>query len=685
LREDLSRESLSIWQDIVALEGGRDWWTQIEEALKSKILQHCIFVLTPAALESPILRREIRLARQEGKTVCPVKGPGVLELNALPRWLGQIYDLNLPEHRTTLIRVLRDQSRQQRVAMMAPEPPIDFVKRQSEFDLLKRRLLDAKGDAVGITAALRGAGGFGKTTLARALAYDPDVLDAYFDGILWVELGEKPENLLSIVADLIETIANERPGLETLNAAGAKLGEALGDRRILLVIDDLWREQDLRPFLQGGRHTTRLITTRIDDVLPASADREVVDAMTGEQARTLLAWDLPEDQTTAQSEELGKLVSRLGEWPLLLKLVNGFLRDRVLKGRQALSAALAGVNKRLDDKGFRAFDARDPGDRNKAVALTIGASLDLLKADERLRFGELGVFPEDTDVPLGVVSRLWAETSGLDEFGTEDLLVKLYNLSLLLTLDLDLQTFRLHDVLRHFLRDQAGKEELACQNEELLRAIEDGGAPKVRDALSQRYFYLHLLDHLEAANERDRLDRLLVDPDWLRAKLEAIGSPQALIADYDRHAASELQIMIGRTLQLTAGICTRDHRQLIPQLLGRLIGCKCADDFRDLARCYVPRPAIITERGSLTPPGVESGRLEGHSGWVTALCMLPDGRLASGAHDKMIRLWDLKNGAGNVLLGGHAGAVNALCVLPDGREWTSRGALGCGQCAVRAA
>src|SRR6266481_4071173 len=93
LRERILREKLSVWQDIVALEGGRDWWSQIEDALKSKTLQHFVLVVTPAALASPVVRREIRLARQEGKTVCPVKGPGPGELGNLPRWLGQLYDL----------------------------------------------------------------------------------------------------------------------------------------------------------------------------------------------------------------------------------------------------------------------------------------------------------------------------------------------------------------------------------------------------------------------------------------------------------------------------------------------------------------------------------------------------------------------------------------------------------------
>ena len=143
-------------------------------------------MVTPAALASRVVRQEIRLARQEGKTVCPVKGPGLIDLNTLPRWLGNIFDLDVVERRTALIRVLQGQSQQKRVAMMAPKPPADFVQRPVEFDALKKQLLNSKGDAVAITAALRGAGGYGKTTLAKALAHDADIQDAYFDGILWV-------------------------------------------------------------------------------------------------------------------------------------------------------------------------------------------------------------------------------------------------------------------------------------------------------------------------------------------------------------------------------------------------------------------------------------------------------------------------------------------------------------------
>ncbi len=206
------------------------------------------------------------MRRQEGKTVSPVRGPGFNDLNELPRWIGQVYDLTIPEKHDLLMRVLAGPSYQNRVPMMAPEPPEDFVQRPVEFEALKRKLLDAKGDAVAITAALRGAGGYGKTTLAKALAHDPDIAGRLFRrhplGRAWRKAREPalhhfgPDNA---------TDRRRRPASKPSMPPPSALGEALGDRRILLVIDDAWREQDLRPFLEGGRNTTRLITTRRDE------------------------------------------------------------------------------------------------------------------------------------------------------------------------------------------------------------------------------------------------------------------------------------------------------------------------------------------------------------------------------------------------------------------------------------
>jgi WD40 repeat protein len=67
--------------------------------------------------------------------------------------------------------------------------------------------------------------------------------------------------------------------------------------------------------------------------------------------------------------------------------------------------------------------------------------------------------------------------------------------------------------------------------------------------------------------------------------------------------------------------------------------------------------------------GAQIARLEGHSSSVGALCMLPNGRLASGSGDGSIGLWDLTASGGTqiALLRGHTGSVDALCVLHDHR------------------
>ena len=99
---------------------------------------------------------------------------------------------------------------------MADPLPAGFVERPEKLAEIKKKLLDAQGEPVAITAALRGAGGFGKTALANALCHDPEIEDAFSDGVLRVALGEKPEDLVGRIADLIEILTGERPGVTHL-------------------------------------------------------------------------------------------------------------------------------------------------------------------------------------------------------------------------------------------------------------------------------------------------------------------------------------------------------------------------------------------------------------------------------------------------------------------------------------
>jgi len=59
--------------------------------------------------------------------------------------------------------------------------------------------------------------------------------------------------------------------------------------------------------------------------------------------------------------------------------------------------------------------------RHQAVEKTIALSLERLSDSEQRRFMELAVFPEDVDVPLQTLEKLWGRTGGLDDLDTENL------------------------------------------------------------------------------------------------------------------------------------------------------------------------------------------------------------------------------------------------------------------------
>ena len=202
----LEAEGLSLYRDLNNLEGGEDWWRQVEAAIRR--VEHVVLVLSAAALRSPYVVREWKLSRQEGRKISTVSGPGELDFSHLPGWMERAhrYDIDIPESRARLVQVLKGPAGEKRVPFMADALPEGFVDRPGEFEALKRHLLDARGEPVAITAALRGAGGYGKTALATALCHDSTIQDAFSDGILRITLGEKPENLVGRIADLVETL-----------------------------------------------------------------------------------------------------------------------------------------------------------------------------------------------------------------------------------------------------------------------------------------------------------------------------------------------------------------------------------------------------------------------------------------------------------------------------------------------
>jgi WD40 repeat protein len=665
----LEAEGLLVYRDLSHLEGGEDWWRQVEAAIRC--VEHVVLVLSPAALRSPYVVQEWKLARQEGKRVSPIDGSHALDLSHSPGWMARAHrhDIDVPESLARLIQVLKGPAGEKRVPFMADPLPQGFVPRPEPFERLKRSLLDARGEPVAITAALRGAGGYGKTALANALCHDADIQDAFSDGILRVTLGERPEDLVGRIADLIQTLIGQRPDFHTSDAAKVALADALDDRRCLLVIDDAWRSQDLVPFLYRGPRdqTTRLVTTRDDGILPEDATRVAVDSMRSDEAQEMLAGAIPTVAATILGPRLTTMAGQFGHWPLLVGLARGVIRARIAGGASAADA-LEYVEHAIEHRGIgHAFRPHDRESRRQTAWGTLEVSLEQLEADERVRFEELAVFAEDAEIPITVAIGLWHQTSGYDPVDGEDLLARLSELSLLSHLDLGRRVARLHDVVRTLLREGPVGGRLV----ELERCLIDhfrnaAGGDLAR--LSDGYGLRYLIAHLKGAGEVDVARGLLTSPVWLSNKLEHVGV-QPLLADYRNSPDSDSAVrLIGAALTLAAPALARNPKELAAQVLSRLepedaIGIP---EFLAHARSVLPRHALVPGRPTFTSPGAELRRFDGAELGVASVKMLTDGRRALAGSGDGLRVWDLDTGA--ELRHFASGFISEAAVLADGRH-----------------
>jgi WD40 repeat protein len=668
LVKQLSEHNLSTWLDHSGLEGGIDWWRQVEAVLQQ--VEHLVLMLTPAALKSPNVEREWRYARRQDVQVSPVQIGGTLDLAHLPRWMQKAHRSHLAvrEQRQRLLHVLQGPGRTTRVPFMASPPEAGFVPRPEEFAALKRAVLGRGNEPVAITAALRGAGGFGKTELARFLCHDDDIEESFDGGILWATLGETPASPVAALADLTAALRGRRPEATLLDAAKAALAEAIDDRACLLVIDDVWRRGDVAPFLHRGPRdrSTRLITTRDDGVLPRDAMKVPVDAMRPSEAVSLLTRDLPPFPAPLKPRIDDVAQRRLGGWPLLLSQANAFLADRIDRG-EPLERAFDRFERSLTARGITGtLRIDDPEDRRRSADGTLDISLGQLADDvERSRFHKLGVFSEDADISLKSIAILWGRDRDSDEFEVDALCGRLRQLSLIR--DLGLCSLRLHDVVRLLLRERLGAGELI----RLEAALIDGWRYSCAGdwaRLTDLYALRFLPTHLASLQQAEELTGLLLDPRWMTIKLAALGAP-ALLADYRSFAGNPEGAagLVGRALDLAGGALAEE---LPAQLLGRLSPV----DAPGLGPCLTAAGALVRPgslvplRRTLTPPGAELRRFEGHQAAVKAVAVLADNRRAlSASYDGTLRLWDLDSGAELRCLEGDSDFA-AFAVLADDRR-----------------
>jgi replication-associated recombination protein RarA len=106
---------------------------------------------------------------------------------------------------------------------------------------------------VQVLTAVRGWPGIGKTTLAAALANDAETAAAFPDGgPLWASLGLKPDPFSELDSWARSFGVNDLSQEKSIEKASHRMAAILRDRRLLLIIDDVWEVAHAKPLMVGG-------------------------------------------------------------------------------------------------------------------------------------------------------------------------------------------------------------------------------------------------------------------------------------------------------------------------------------------------------------------------------------------------------------------------------------------------
>ena len=74
-------------------------------------------------------------------------------------------------------------------------------------------------------------------------------------------MGQEPEKL-SLLNSWIQDLGDNQTIHTTIQTASNHLRTLLREKHILLIVDDVWKYEDVEPFIVGGSNCQTIITTR---------------------------------------------------------------------------------------------------------------------------------------------------------------------------------------------------------------------------------------------------------------------------------------------------------------------------------------------------------------------------------------------------------------------------------------
>ncbi|MEU5941316.1 BTAD domain-containing putative transcriptional regulator [Micromonospora sp. NPDC047548] len=324
----------------------------------------------------------------------------------------------------------------------------DFTGRAAELAWIFR-LVDAVDEPADSShaAVISGGAGLGKTTLVVRAAHR--LRDRFPGGVHFLDalgMSARPVGSDEILARALRALGvRDHKIPEDAAERAGHYRQLLREKRVLVIVDDVASEAQVRPLIPGGGHSQLLVTSRRLLAGLVGVQRLHLDPMPVADASNLLSRILAERADVPDDRDLQSLVDLLGGLPLAVRIVGNRLVSRPIWSAADLTARLSVAERRLDQ--LSAGDLK--------VAAAFGISYEQLPDLTRQVFRRTALAPgPDFSASLAAVS---GEVTVPD---AEDHLDDLVDLGLVETAQGG--RYRLHDLVRLYAKQRLEQDDEAA-------------------------------------------------------------------------------------------------------------------------------------------------------------------------------------------------------------------------------
>lgn len=563
---------LRVWWDRVSMPSrGLDFHQEIRDAIEAH--DRLIVVIGEGAVASEYVRAEWQYALAADKAVTPVLRSGSHQL--LPPELKSLHSADATRGRDEakaleeIVRIAREPPAPIGRAFHVPAPPPHFRPRVDDFSRLAERFAidQAQRIALGLerrVVALQGMGGLGKSVLAAALAKAASTRRQFPDGVIWLTCGREERSVLSQLQEAGLALGDDARKYTSATRAVEELRTRLESSAVLVVLDNVWWDEQAQPFRAAlGRRCQLLITTRDAGLATRLGCSTVqLDLLPLEECLVLLA-DWIDSSAAALPAVASDVAHKCGRLPFALALAGAMVRGAT--PWQHLLEALTDA-----DLGF--ITLQSPFAEYEYVDLLRmqQVSVDALRAanDPTVvaaaeRYLEIASLRWERPVPEAVLTTLWSATAGLSEVRAARVLGILAEKALLrVEGDAPQRRVTLHDLQQDFLT--AHVTDRAAAHGAVLDAYAARWPSAPFSVPDDGYFHDSLFHHLEHAGRFDAMDVLLAHERedgrnaWWEARI-ALGQAFGYLSDVRRAWAQARSVAFAHV------------GAVAPEVIGRLV------------------------------------------------------------------------------------------------------------------